>query len=47
MSKQYVVISCPIDCYAGYGARSRDFVKALYESKKEEYDINVMPQRWG
>ena len=47
MSKQYVVISCPIDCYAGYGARSRDFVKALYESKKEEYDINIMPQRWG
>ena len=47
MNKQYCVISCPIDCYAGYGARSRDFVKALYELKKDEYDIKIMPQRWG
>ena len=45
--KQYCVISCPIDTYSGYGARSRDFVKALYELKKDEYEINVLPQRWG
>jgi hypothetical protein len=45
--KQYCVISCPIDTYSGYGARSRDFLKALYELKKDEYDIKIMPQRWG
>jgi hypothetical protein len=45
--KQYCVISCPIDTYSGYGARARDFVKALYESKKEEYDIEIISQRWG
>jgi hypothetical protein len=47
MNKQYCVISCPIDTYSGYGARARDFVKALYELKKDEYDIKIMPQRWG
>ena len=31
MSKKSVVVSCPIDTYSGYGARSRDFVKALLE----------------
>ena len=45
--KQYCVISCPIDTYSGYGARSRDFVKALYQLKKDEYNIKIMPQRWG
>ena len=45
--KQLCVISCPIDTYSGYGARSRDFVKALYESKKEEYDVIIISQRWG
>lgn len=45
--KQYCVISCPIDTYSGYGARARDFVKALYELKKDEYDIQILPQRWG
>ena len=47
MGKQYCVISCPIDCYSGYSARSRDFVKAIYELKKDEWDIQIMPQRWG
>lgn len=47
MSKQYCVISCPIDTYSGYGARSRDFVKALYELKKEEWEIEILAQRWG
>lgn len=45
--KQFCVISCPIDTYSGYGARARDFVKALYELKKDEYDIKIMSQRWG
>ena len=45
--KQYCVISCPIDTYSGYGARARDFVKALYELKKDEYNIEILAQRWG
>ena len=45
--KQLCVISCPIDTYSGYGARSRDFVKALYELKKDEYEIKIISQRWG
>jgi glycosyltransferase involved in cell wall biosynthesis len=45
--KQYCVISAPPDTYSGYGARSRDFIKALYELKKDEWDIQIIPQRWG
>ena len=45
--KQYCVVSCPIDTYSGYGARSRDFVKALYELKKDEWEIEILAQRWG
>jgi glycosyltransferase involved in cell wall biosynthesis len=45
--KQFCVISCPIDTHSGYGARARDFVKALYELKKDEYDIQIVSQRWG
>lgn len=45
--KQFCVISCPIDTHSGYGARSRDFVKALYELKKEEWTIQILSQRWG
>ena len=45
--KQLCVISCPIDCYSGYSARSRDFVKAIYELKKDEWDIKILPQKWG
>ena len=47
MNKQYCVISAPPDTYSGYGARSRDFIKAIYELKKDEWDIKIMPQRWG
>lgn len=43
--KDTFVISCPIDCYAGYGARSRDLVKALIELDK--YDVKILQQRWG
>ena len=45
MSKTNITISCPIDTYSGYGARSRDLVKALIELDK--YDIKILPQRWG
>ena len=31
--KNTFVVSCPIDTYSGYGARSRDFVKALIEGE--------------
>lgn len=44
MSKINVAISCPIDTYSGYGARARDFVKALDKSK---YDVKILSQRWG
>ena len=45
--KPLCVVSCPIDTFSGYGARSRDFVKSLIEVKGEEWDIKIMPQRWG
>jgi hypothetical protein len=45
MSKPTFVISCPIDTYSGYGARSRDIVKAIIELDK--YEVKVLPQRWG
>jgi glycosyltransferase involved in cell wall biosynthesis len=45
--KPLCVISCPIDTFSGYGARSRDLVKALIEKKEEEWDIKILPQRWG
>ena len=43
--KPMFIVSCPIDTYSGYGARARDFVKALI--KLDEYDVKVLPQRWG
>lgn len=43
--KPLFVISCPIDCYSGYSSRSRDIVKSLL--KLNEYDIKILPQRWG
>lgn len=40
-----VAVSCPIDTYSGYGARSRDLVKSLLQDKK--YDVKILSQRWG
>lgn len=40
------VISCPIGCYAGYGARSRDLVRSLIE-QYPTWDIKILDQRWG
>jgi hypothetical protein len=45
MDKPVFVISCPIDTYSGYGARSRDIVKAIIEMDK--YDVKILSQRWG
>jgi glycosyltransferase involved in cell wall biosynthesis len=45
--KPVCIVSCPIDTFSGYGARSRDFVNALIKVKGEEWDIKIMPQRWG
>jgi glycosyltransferase involved in cell wall biosynthesis len=47
MSKPVCIVSCPIDTYSGYGARSRDFVKSLIKAKGEEWDIKILSQRWG
>ena len=44
-NKPTMVISCPIDCYSGYSARSRDFVKSIIDLDK--YDVKILSQRWG
>ena len=44
--KKLCVVSCPIATRSGYGARSRDFVRALIESKPD-WDIRILSQRWG
>lgn len=43
--KPLFVISCPINTYSGYGARSRDLVKAIINQGK--YTVKIIPQRWG
>jgi glycosyltransferase involved in cell wall biosynthesis len=43
--KPLLVISCPVETMSGYGARSRDIVKALL--KYDKYDIKIITQRWG
>ena len=45
MSRITVAVSAPIDTYSGYGARSRDLVKALIKSNK--YNLILLSQRWG
>jgi glycosyltransferase involved in cell wall biosynthesis len=43
--KPLVVISCPADTFSGYGARSRDIILPLIKSGN--YDVKILPQRWG
>jgi hypothetical protein len=43
--KPLFIISCPFDTYSGYGARSRDLVKAIIETDK--YEVMLLSQRWG
>jgi hypothetical protein len=45
MSKPLFIISSPYDTYSGYGARSRDLIKAIIETDK--YDVKLLSQRWG
>ena len=45
MSKPIFAVSCPIDTYSGYGARSRDLVNAIIQSDK--YEVQILSQRWG
>ena len=45
--KPLCIISCPIDTFSGYGARSRDLVNALIKLKDKEWDIKILPQKWG
>ena len=44
--KKFCVVSCPISTRSGYGARSRDFVRALIEARPE-WDVQILSQRWG
>lgn len=45
--KPVCVVSCPIDTFSGYGHRSRDFVRSLIKAKEDEWDIKIIPQKWG
>jgi hypothetical protein len=45
MSKPLFIISSPFNTYSGYGARSRDLIKAIIELDK--YEVKLLPQRWG
>ena len=43
--KPLFLISCPFDTYSGYGARSRDVVKAIIKTNK--YRVKLISQPWG
>ena len=43
--KPTIVISSTVDTYSGYGARSRDFIKAVIDLNK--YEVKLLSQRWG
>jgi glycosyltransferase involved in cell wall biosynthesis len=45
--KPTCIVSCPIDTFSGYGHRSRDFVRSLIEAKSNDWDIKILPQKWG
>jgi glycosyltransferase involved in cell wall biosynthesis len=45
MNKPLFVISSPYDTFSGYGARSRDLIKAIISTNK--YDVKLLSQRWG
>lgn len=44
MKPLFVISSC-FDTYSGYGARSRDLIKAIIELDK--YEVKLLPQQWG
>ena len=45
-NKTTVLISAPVDTYSGYGARSRDFIRAVIDAKPD-WDVQLLAQRWG
>ena len=45
MSKPTILVSAPVTTRSGYGARSRDVVRALIKLGK--YDVHVNPVPWG
>jgi glycosyltransferase involved in cell wall biosynthesis len=45
MNKPRFIISSPFDTMSGYGARSRDIIKAIIELNK--YEVQLLPQKWG
>jgi len=45
MKKPLFVISSPFDTMSGYGARSRDIIKAIIELDK--YEVKLIAQPWG
>lgn len=45
--KNKTVFYAPVDTFSGYGDRARGVVKSIYNLKKDEWDIKVIPCRWG
>lgn len=45
MSKNTILVTCPIKTRSGYGGCSRDLVRSLIAMDK--YDIQIFPVRWG
>ena len=43
--KPLFIISSPFNTYSGYGARSRDLIKAII--KTDKYTVRLLSQRWG
>jgi hypothetical protein len=43
--KKSIVVAAPVQSRSGYGAHSRDIVKALIDSDK--YNVSIIPIRWG
>lgn len=47
MSKSTCILYSPVSTFSGYGACGRNFAKALIEIKGDEWDIKILPCRWG
>jgi len=43
--KPTFIISSPFDTFSGYGARSRDVIKAIIATNR--YNVKLLSQRWG
>jgi glycosyltransferase involved in cell wall biosynthesis len=47
MSKLTCVIASPVETFSGYGTMARNFAKALFRVKGEEWDIKFLSLKWG